>query len=40
MGEARTEEREAFAASFLSLGPEAPTILPGWEKKNKKKKQK
>jgi uncharacterized protein (TIGR03085 family) len=31
MGEARTEEREAFAASFLSLGPEAPTILPGWD---------
>lgn len=26
-----TDEREALAASFAALGPEAPTILPGWE---------
>ncbi|MGP9744747.1 TIGR03085 family metal-binding protein [Brachybacterium sp. AOP29-B2-41] len=24
-------EREDFAASFLALGPVAPTILPGWD---------
>ena len=24
-------EREQFAATFLELGPEAPTILPGWD---------
>ena len=25
------DEREALAASFAALGPEAPTILPGWD---------
>jgi uncharacterized protein (TIGR03085 family) len=24
-------EREEFARTFLALGPEAPTILPGWD---------
>lgn len=24
-------EREQFAATFLALGPSAPTILPGWD---------
>lgn len=24
-------EREQFAATFLALGPQAPTILPGWD---------
>ena len=26
----RHDEREEFARTFLALGPEAPTILPGW----------
>lgn len=25
------DEREAFAGTFLALGPQAPTILPGWD---------
>ncbi|WP_114854758.1 TIGR03085 family metal-binding protein [Brachybacterium sp. YJGR34] len=25
------DERGAFAETFLALGPEAPTILPGWD---------
>ncbi|MFC7374446.1 MULTISPECIES: TIGR03085 family metal-binding protein [unclassified Brachybacterium] len=25
-----SDERRAFAATFADLGPEAPTILPGW----------
>lgn len=25
------DEREAFARTFLTYGPQAPTILPGWD---------
>lgn len=28
---ARHDEREAFARTLLTYGPEAPTILPGWD---------
>ncbi|ASK64544.1 TIGR03085 family protein [Brachybacterium avium] len=31
MHERRHDEREAFARTFLTHGPEAPTILPGWD---------
>lgn len=31
MTPAHLDEREALAASFLALGPAAPTILPGWD---------
>lgn len=31
MSTAGAEERAQFAASFLELGPGAPTILPGWD---------
>lgn len=31
MPQTQHDEREALAASFLSLGPDAATILPGWD---------
>lgn len=31
MSAAGAQERAEFAASFLELGPDAPTILPGWD---------
>jgi len=31
MNENPLSEREEFARTFLALGPEAPTILPGWD---------
>lgn len=31
MSSSGQDEREQFARSFLTLGPQAPTILPGWD---------